>query len=347
MHAVKEGFGVLKATFKEFSNDDCPSMAAALAYYTIFSLPPLLVLLIAIAGGLWPESGAVQANLMEQIGATIGPEGAAQVRTMIENANATLAASGGWIAYVLGIGALLFGATGAFVQLQSALNRAWEVTPDPEGGGLKVFVFKRLLSFGMILGVAFLLLVSLVVSAAISVVLQQAQRLLPEGFSGPLLWVVNETIALAIVSLLFGAMFKLLPDAEIGWRDVLPGAVFTGVLFTAGKFLLSFYLGQSNPGNAFGAAGSLALILVWIYYSAMILLIGAEFTQVWMQRSGRQIQPSRGAVRVVHEQRCVRDTDAASGDAASGDAASEDDGHTPHLPEPHNRVDRVYKRRAP
>ena len=183
------------------------------------------------------------------------------------------------LATLLGVAALLVGATGAFLQLQASLNKAWEVKPDPKQGGIKQFIRKRLFSFGMILVIAFLLLVSLVVSALISALGHMLQSLLPGGVSEVLLYLVDLVVSLAVITSVFATMFKVLPDAEIAWKDVWPGAVVTAVLFVLGKFLIGFYLGRSNPGEAFGAAGALALILAWIYYSSLILLFGAEFTE--------------------------------------------------------------------
>lgn len=320
MAASKEGLSILKKTFSEFSNDDCSRMAAALAYYTVFSLPALLVLVIMIAGTLW-EPQDVSGVIDTQVRDIVGRDGAEQVQAMIESARERMSGSGGLLATLLGIGTLLFGATGAFAQLQDALNRAWEVEPDPESGGVKNFIFKRLLSFGMILGVAFLLLVSLVVSAAISVISAQAAHILPAGISSALLYAIQLALSLGIITLLFAAIFKVLPDAEIAWRDVWVGAAVTALLFVVGKFLLSFYFGRSDPGSTFGAAGSLVLILVWIYYSSMILLLGAEFTQVWARRHGSGIQPSEGAVRVVQERKHVRD--GAAGRDSEGHSAAD------------------------
>lgn len=284
---------ILKHTFREFSDDDGPSMAAALAYYTIFSLAPLLVLIILLVG-LFVEPQQVEGQVVRQIGSLVGPEAAEQIQAMVRRASEHLE-TGGLLTTLLGLGALLFGATGAFAQLQHALNKAWEVKPDPEQGGLKNFIVKRVLSLGMVLGVAFLLLVSLVMSTALSAFGAMLAEAVP--FLGPvMLFLFNAALSLAVITVLFAALFKVLPDAEIGWRDVWVGAAVTALLFVAGKFLIGFYLGRSDPGSVFGAAGSLAVILVWIYYSAMILLLGAEFTQVWTTQAGRQIAPSEGAV---------------------------------------------------
>lgn len=295
--------GILKGSASDFIEDDCPTMAAALSYYTVFSLPPLLVLLLTLLGALFDPQD-VQGTLETQIQGLMGPSGAEQVRTIL--ANADRPGSGNVIAAVLGVVALIFGATGVFGQLQAALNKAWNVAPDPEQGGIKSFVLKRVFSLGMVLGLAFVLLVSLVLSAALTAFGDSLAGFLPNGLSEPVLQAINFVISFAVVSLLFAAIFKILPDAKIGWHDVWVGAVFTAFLFTVGKFLLGLYLGSSNPGDAFGAAGALALMLVWIYYTSMIVFLGAEFTQTWAERRGRGIEPEKGAVRVVRETRHER-----------------------------------------
>jgi len=203
---------------------------------------------------------------------------------------------GGLVPTLLGIGALLLGATGAVMQLQQALNRAWEV--KAVGGGIKAFFGKRVFSLGLLLAIAFFLLVSLAVSAMLSAAGDRLGGLLPEGLSTAVLFVINLVISLAVIGLLFAAMFKVLPDAKIAWRDVWVGAVVTALLFMIGKFLIGLYLGKSNPGEPYGAAGSLAILLVWIYYSSIIVLFGAEFTQTWAERRGEGIEPEAGAVRV-------------------------------------------------
>ena len=287
-------FALLKETFREFKDDEATRVAAALSYYTIFALPPLLVLLITIAGAVW-EPSDVQGRVEAQIGSLLGREGAAGIREMLANQNRP--GNGGVLPTILSIGALLFGATGAFIQLQSALNTAWDVKPDPEQGGLRNFVTKRLLSLGMILGVGFLVLVSLALSALLSAAGSSIERFLPDAMSGVLLAVINMVVSLAVVTLLFAAIFKVLPDAVIQWRYVWIGAVVTAVLFVVGKFGIGFYIGQSDPGSAYGAAGSLAVILVWIYYASIIVLLGAEFTQVYARSKGAEIVPEPGAVR--------------------------------------------------
>ncbi len=294
----KSIFEVVKQTVNEFLEDDCPRMAAALAYYSIFSLPPLLFLIIMIAGFAF-EAESAQQVLTSEIAAFVGTETAGQIGTMVAGASEQANSGGGLIVTILGGAAFLFGATSAFAQLQGALNRAWEVAPDPEKGGVWNFLLKRILSFGMILGAGFLLLVSLALSAAVSAIDTHAQDLLPGDIA---IWIprtLDFAISLSIITLLFAAIFKILPDARIRWREVWTGAIATAALFVISKFAIGFYLGRSSPGSAYGAAGSLAVLLLWMYLSAMILLIGAEFTQVWARRYGKRIEPSKGAVRMV------------------------------------------------
>jgi membrane protein len=282
-------------------DDDCPSMAAALSYYTVFSLPPLLVLLLLLLGALVsPED--IQGTLEAQLRSLMGPAGSEQIRTILAHAHRP---RGGTLAVVLGVGALVIGATGVFGQLQAALNKAWRVAPDPQKGGIRPFLFKRVFSLGMVLGLAFVLLVSLVLSAALSAFGDSLAHFLPAGVSASVLEAVNFAISLAVITLLFAAIFKVLPDAIIAWADVWIGAIFTALMFVGGKFLLGIYLGHSNPGEAFGAAGALALTFVWIYYSSMIVLFGAEFTQTWAVQRGKGIKPERGAVRVELERHMV------------------------------------------
>ena len=293
-------FSIFKQSVTDFIDDDAPTMAAALSYYTVFALPPLLILLLMLLGAVLDPQD-IQGTVENQISGLMGPQGGEQIRTII--ASADRPGSGNVIATILGIVGLVLGATGVFGQLQAALNRAWEVGPDPNAGGVKSFIGKRIFSLGMVLALAFVLLVSLVLSAVLSAFGGQLGRFLPEGIGETLIQVINFVVSFGVITLLFAAMFKVLPDATIAWRDVWVGAAVTAFLFTVGKFALGLYLGRSNPGQAFGAAGALALMLVWIYYTSMILLLGAEFTQVWADKRGQGITPEKGAVRVVKETR--------------------------------------------
>jgi membrane protein len=305
----KELFGILKESVKDFLEDDCMDSAAALSYYTIFSLPAILVLILMLVGTVMNPSD-VRGGFEGQLQALMGPSAGEQVRTIIQQAEQK--PHNGVIPTLLGIVGLLFGATGAFGQLQKALNRAWNVEPDPNQGGIKNFLSKRLFSFGMILVVAFFLLVSLVISAALTGLGGRLGSFLPAGLSGPVLEVLNSLISLGVIALLFAAMFKVMPDAQIAWRSVWAGAGVTAVLFVLGKFLIGFYLGKSNPGQAYGAAGSLAVLLLWIYYSSLILLFGAEFTETWAVRRGEGLEPEPGAVRVRREKQRVGDLGSAT-----------------------------------
>jgi len=290
-------FGMLKKSFKDFSDDECPRMAAALSYYTVFALPPLVILILLIVGAIWDPQDVREA-LSGQMGNLMGSAGKQQVITMMEQADNPATKKG--VAAVLGVLTLLLGATGAFLQLQASLNRAWEVEPDKTQGGLKNFILKRLLSIGMVLTIAFLLLVSLVLSSVISAMGGALGRIFP-WFSAGIAFLVENLFSFAVITLLFALIFKVLPDARIRWKDVWVGAAVTGLLFVIGKFALGLYLGRSNPGQAYGAAGSLAVMLVWIYYSAMIVLFGAEFTQTWAVEKGAGIVPEKGARRMADE----------------------------------------------
>ena len=276
---------LLTATGKDVIDDDVPSLSAAIAYYTVFSLPPLLVIIVGVAGAVF-GAAEVEEAVAKQMGGLIGPSAGDAIRAMIENASDLGTGVGSKVA---GLAALLFGATGAFAQLQKALNRAWEVE-EAEGGGITGVLLKRVLSFGMVLTIAFFLLVSLVVSAALTAIGGAAESVVGGGVAGTLLQVANLVVGLLVVAALFTVLFKTLPDAEVAWRDAAVGGGVTAVLFTVGKSLIGLYLGTADPGSAFGAAGSLALILIWIYYSALIVLVGAEFTQQWAQRFGEGIE---------------------------------------------------------
>ena len=308
---------ILKQTVKDFSDDECTTMAAALSYYTVFSLPPLLLLIIMIAGAVMDPQDVREA-LHGQLGALLGQSGGDEIRTIMEKAQETKTPDTGRpVAAVLGVTTLVLGATGVFGQLQAALNKAWEVKPDPEQGGIKNFLMKRIFSFGMVIAIAFLLLVSLALTAIISAVGGVLGRMMP-GVGEVLLHVLNFAVSFGVITLLFGAMFKIVPDAQVAWKDVWVGAVVTGVLFMIGKYAIGFYLGRSNPGEVYGAAGSLAILLVWIYYASMIVFFGAEFTQTWAEHRGEGVMPEKGAVRVVQEEHHVRGPEAKRGGRPEG-----------------------------
>jgi membrane protein len=288
---------LLKQTASNFVDDRCQSMAAALAYYTAFSLPPLLVLILLVLGTVMDPTD-LQGNIEQQLGSLMGAKGAEQVQALLQQAQKPI--TGGVLPTILSVGALLFGATGVFGELQGALNSAWRVAPDPAKGGWKNFVLKRILSFTMVFAVAFLLLVSLTLSALISAFGVIVSNMFEGGLNTAVLFTLDLTLSFIIFSLVFATIFKFVPDARIAWRDVEIGAMGTATLFLVGKFLIGFYLGKSNPGEAYGAAGSLAILLVWLYYSSMILLFGAEFTKVWADAHGRGIKPQKGAISTAN-----------------------------------------------
>jgi membrane protein len=301
--AARNAGGFLWETLQEFMGDNCPQMAGALSFYTLFSLPPLLVLIIMMIEPFLDAQAAIEAFEWE-ITAFLGPGGAAQVQMLLEHVRRP--GEGDPLAATLGVAAFLFGATAAFAQLQNALNTAWQVAPDPRRGDLKNFLLKRLLSFAMILAIGFLLLTSLVLSALLTAFGDVLAALTPRPLSGAVLWATNTLVTFAVMTLLFAAMFKFLPDAVVRWRHVLVGGTVTALLFTLGKAGIGLYLGQADPGSVYGAAGSLAVVLIWIYYSSMILFWGAEFTQVWARRRGMPIVPIPGAVRIVETREPVQ-----------------------------------------
>jgi membrane protein len=291
---------IAKSTWNEFNQDDCMTLGAAMAYYTVFSLAPLLLTVVSIAGLVFGRE-AVQNQIAGQIQGLIGAGAAEQVQTML--ANQARNESGGIIGTAIGLLTLVFGATGAFAALQDALNKAWHVQPDPARGGLKAFLTKRVWSFGMILGVVFLLIASLAVSAALVAMTTWMGGYLPQGFSGTVAQTLSFVVSLAVITALFALILKVLPDGRVTWRDAWIGGALTSILFTIGKTALAMYLGKAAPGSAYGAAGSLVVIVLWLYYASLILLFGAEFTKVWAAAHRRDIQPEKGAVRVVTETR--------------------------------------------
>ncbi|HSL47217.1 MAG TPA: YihY/virulence factor BrkB family protein [Anaerolineales bacterium] len=279
---------LLKLTYQGWKEDKASRLAAALAYYTIFSLGPLLIIVIAVTGLFWDEA-SVQSSVTSQVQGLVGEQGEEFVSSLLTSASNP---ARGIAATIVGIITLIFGALGAFNELHNALNTIWEVKEEEPKGfveSIKNVIFSRLLSFSMILGIGFLLLVSLVISAGLSAAQETLGNAIP--VSEIVMQIINLIISTAVITALFALIFKFLPDAEIAWRDVWLGAFFTALLFSLGKFLIGLYLGNSAVGSSFGAAGSLVLLLIWIYYSAQILFFGAEFTQVYANEFGSKIVP--------------------------------------------------------
>ncbi|MCA9110872.1 MAG: YihY/virulence factor BrkB family protein [Planctomycetaceae bacterium] len=277
---------VLKKTVEEFTEDNCMRMAAALSYYTVFSLPPLLVVVISSVGltGLVSEEAA-HGRLRDEIRSVVGEAGAQQVQTMIRHVNR---GDNSFWGTIIGVVVLLFGATGVMVQLQEALNEAWDIKPEERIAGVLGFFVKRLLSLGMILAFAFLILVSLLASTVIRAMGDQLDVMLAGSGGHNYLAAMNWVLTLGTVTAMFAVMYRFLPDRDVTWRQVWLGACVTGVLFMVAKWALGIYLSHSDVASTYGAAGALALILIWIYYSAIIFLLGAEFTQVWARRHGSE-----------------------------------------------------------
>lgn len=268
---VRNTVALLKETFARWNRDNATRLSAALSYYTVFSLAPLLILAISIAGLVFGRDAA-QGQIVEQLSELVGRQSAVTIQSMIE---AAWRPAAGVAATVIGTFTLLLGASGVMVELKSALNRIWGAKSQE---GFRRLVVTRLLSFGMVLVIGFLLLVSLIVSAVISALGKYLAGFLP--MSEAVLQALNLALSLGVITLLFAIIYKVLPDMKIAWRDVWLGAAVTSLLFTLGKFLIGLYLGKSAVGSSYGAAGSVLVLLLWVYYSAFILYFGAEFTKV-------------------------------------------------------------------
>lgn len=306
---------LIKEAAADWSHDRAPRLGAALAYYTVFSLVPFLVVVIALIGLVLGQEAA-QSAILSHIATLVGNQSAAAIKDMIQRADQP---STGLVATGLAVVTLLFGASGVFGQLQDALNTVWGVEPK-EGRGVWGFIKDRFLSFVAVLGTGFLLLVSLILSSALAAFGKWFSGLLP--LPEALLHLFNFVLSFVVVTGLFALIFKVLPDAKVAWRDVWVGALLTAALFTIGKYALGLYLGKSNVASAYGAAGSLVLILLWVYYSAQILLYGAEFTQVYANRLGERIVPAPDA-QVANPRKAAagQDNEKATRSRAPGHAA--------------------------
>lgn len=288
-------WSLLRATFIDWYEDRAQRLGAALAYYTIFALTPGLVIVMALAGALLGP-GAEQQILL-QVQELIGEQGATAIAALIQNARGEpLGATGTALALI----PLIFGLWGVFGELQDGLNTIWGVTPKP-GRGVTDIIRQRFWSFAMVVGTGFLLLVSLVVSAWLAAVGTYIGYLLPAPAFA--LETLNFVLSLVVITASFALIFKLLPDVHIAWTDVWLGAALTSFFFTLGKFAIGLYLGTSAVASAYGAASSLVIVVVWVYYSAQILLFGAEFTKVWTRRRGRGATPENTAVPITQEAR--------------------------------------------
>lgn len=296
-------FELLKHTASEWVDQNMSRLGAALAFYTLFAIAPLVVIVLAIAG-LWFGEEAARRELFTQVSGLVGSEGGEAIQALVSAAHKPK--TGTW-ATVIAVATLFVGATGVFVELQDALNSVWGVRRVP-GRGVRNFIKDRLLSFALIAGIGFLLLVSLILSAGLSALGKLTVGLPPA--QEPIWQGVNFVVSFGVITLLFAIIFKVLPDVKIAWRDVWIGAIITALLFNLGKLLIGLYLGRGVVTSAYGAAGSLVIVLLWVYYSAQILFFGAKFTQVYSNRYGSHLEPMPGTEavtlkEVVSEQRLV------------------------------------------
>lgn len=286
----KKLWKVLKNSFKGFSNDRITKMSSSLSYYTLFSMAPLLIIIISLSG-IFLGQDAAQGKIYDQLSNFIGSNAASQLQTMIQNASLSGKSK---LAAIIGIATLIVGATTVFAQIQDTINYIWGIKPKPKKSWLN-FLKNRFLSFSVIIGLAFLLLVSLTLSTLIDGFSDALKAHFPQ-ITVVFLYIINTLITLIVTALIFGAIFKVLPDAKIRWKDVLTGAITTAVLFMLAKFGISFYISKSNVGTTYGAAGSLVILLLWVYFSAMILYFGAEFTKAYAVEFGAEIRPDDYAV---------------------------------------------------
>lgn len=295
----KDIFSLIKQTGKEYTTRQDPFMlSSSVAFYSIFSLPALLLIVIKIVSAIFDEK-TVQERISGEISNTLGHDAGDQVETMIANAAET---DSGTLGTVIGIATLLFGATVVFIYLQAALNKIWDVRADPNKSTIKKLILDRLTSFGFILVVGFLLLISLVVTSAMTALQDYLAGMIPDHLLY-VLYGLHILITFAVITLLFAMIFKFLPDAKVQWRSVWVGATVTALLFFIGKYALGFYFGQADPGSTYGVAGSIILMLLWTNYTCLILFFGAEFTQVYARRYGQRIEPDDFSVRRAYHKK--------------------------------------------
>jgi membrane protein len=289
--SVRKIWKALKASFKGFGDDKVTKLSASLAYYTVFSLGPLMIVIIYLCSVFFGRE-AIEGTINDQIQGFVGYEAATQLQDMIKNASIS---GKGTVAAIIGFVTLLVGATTVFAEIQDSINSIWGLKPKPNKAGWILLLKSRLLSFSVIASLGFLLLVSLAVTAVIEALMNRLQALFPD-VAVIMIYIVNLVITFSVITVLFGVIFKVLPDAKLKWKDVLSGAIATAILFMIGKFAISFYIGQSNVGSTYGAAGSLVILLLWVYYSSIILYFGAEFTLAYSRELGHKIQPDAYAV---------------------------------------------------
>lgn len=290
-----KGWYLLKTTFNEFNDDNAIKLSASLSYYTIFALPPLMIIIITICGFFFGKD-AVTGQLYGQINGLVGSDAAVQIQNAIKNVELS---ESNVFATVFGAIMLLIGASGVFAEIQSSINFIWGLRAKPDKG-IRKFIQNRLMSFSMIVSVGFLLIVSLLVNSVMDLLSGRLKLYFPES-TVYLFYGLNILIVFLIITLLFAIIFKTLPDGNIKWKDAFIGASSTSVLFMIGKFAIGFYLGSSTVATVYGAAGSVIIILLWVYYSAIILYFGAEYTKVYAKAFGGSISPNEYSVEIQKE----------------------------------------------
>ena len=289
-------FKLIKITGSNFIEDNVFKLSASLAYFTVFSIGPILLIMISLAG-IFIDKADVQNRLYGQLNELLGPDSATQVMQIIQNIQSS---DQGTIGTIIGLILLIVGATGVFTEMQDSINFIWSVKAKPKKGWLKL-ILNRLLSFSLVIGMGFILLVSLIISAVLDLISDQLLYYLKD-YTVYLFYAVNLAVVLTVVSVLFAVIFKVLPDAHINWKDAFIGAGFTSVLFLLGKFGIGLYLGNSDVGKTYGAAASIVILLLWVYYSALILYFGAEFTKTYAMEKGGGITPDDTAVFIIKQE---------------------------------------------
>jgi len=292
----KTVFGILKETVSTFVDNKGLKLSASLAYYTLFSMAPLLLLVISLAGAFFGKE-AIEGSVFAELNGLVGNEAATQIQQIIKNMELSGSTT---LSLVIGAVSLIIGATTVFGDIQDSVNKIWSVKAKPEKGWLKL-VKDRLLSGSIIIGLGFLLIVALVVNGAVSAFDYILKGWLPD-FSVILLTALTALVNFLVLALLFGVIYKVLPDAKIKWRDVRAGALFTAALFMLGRYVIGIYINKADVGSPYGAAGSLIIILIWVYYSAAILYISTSFTKVYAAAKGENIKPSDHAVYVEEKE---------------------------------------------
>lgn len=291
--SLKDIWSIIKQSFSDFIDNKVLKLSAALAFYTIFSLPAMLIIVISVSDIFYGRA-AIEGTLYHQIAEFVGSEAALQIQQTIRSAALSQSS---YFATIVGIVTLLFGATSVFSEIQDSINHIWKLKAKPKGTGFLKMLINRLLSFSLVVSLGFLLLVSLLINGLMDAFINRLTRMFPE-LTVIMVYTVNVIITFGITALLFAMIFKVLPDARIKWKHVRAGAITTAVLFMLGKFLIGYYLGHSGLSSTYGTAGSVIIMLLWVYYSAMILYFGAVFTHVYTVHTGSRIYPTNYAVWV-------------------------------------------------